>query len=127
MVFGGGRRKFLSVNDTDPADPRKTGDRTDRRNLIDEWEQKMLSQNLTHKYVWNKADFDKLQPGEYDRILGILSWDHLEFNIDKTSPDQQPALNEMTNKAIGILKRNPKGFFLLVEGGKIDHGKSHFC
>lgn len=86
----------------------------------------MLSQNLTHKYVWNKAEFDKLQPGEYDRILGILGWDHLEFNIDKTSPDQQPTLNEMTNKAIETLKRNPRGFFLLVEGGKIDHGKSHF-
>jgi alkaline phosphatase len=27
----------------------------------------------------------------------------------------------MTTKAIGILKRNRKGFFLLVEGGRIDH------
>ena len=28
----------------------------------------------------------------------------------------------MTNKAISILKRNPKGYFLMVEAGRIDHG-----
>jgi alkaline phosphatase len=28
----------------------------------------------------------------------------------------------MTLRAIEILARNPKGFFLMVEGGKIDHG-----
>jgi alkaline phosphatase len=34
----------------------------------------------------------------------------------------EPSLAEMTFKAISILQRNPKGFFLLVEGGRIDHG-----
>jgi alkaline phosphatase len=28
----------------------------------------------------------------------------------------------MTTKAISILSRNPKGFFLMVEAGRIDHG-----
>lgn len=33
-----------------------------------------------------------------------------------------PSLTEMTEAAITILSRNPKGFFLFVEGGRIDHG-----
>ena len=28
----------------------------------------------------------------------------------------EPSIEEMTEKAIKILKKNPKGFFLLVEG-----------
>jgi len=32
----------------------------------------------------------------------------------------EPSLAEMTSKAIDILKRNEKGFFLMVEG-KISH------
>jgi alkaline phosphatase len=30
-------------------------------------------------------------------------------------------LPTITAKAIQILSRNPKGFFLMVEGGRIDH------
>jgi len=33
-----------------------------------------------------------------------------------------PSLSEMVEVAIKILSKNPKGFFLLVEGGRIDHG-----
>ncbi|MCP4749504.1 MAG: alkaline phosphatase, partial [Proteobacteria bacterium] len=36
-------------------------------------------------------------------------------------PESVPSLAEMTAAAIKILKQNPKGFFLMVEGGKIDH------
>ena len=33
----------------------------------------------------------------------------------------EPSLQEMTETAIKILKKNNKGFFLMVEGGRIDH------
>lgn len=47
---------------------------------------------------------------------------HCEFNhkIDGIS-DSAPTLKEMTMKAIELLSVNPKGFFLFVEGGRIDH------
>ena len=33
----------------------------------------------------------------------------------------EPSLAEMTVKSIDILRQNPNGFFLMVEGGRIDH------
>lgn len=48
----------------------------------------------------------------------------MDFETERVEkiPIQEPSLVEMTKKAISILGRNPNGFFLLVEGGKIDHG-----
>lgn len=37
-----------------------------------------------------------------------------------TSPKGMPSLTNMTEKALQILKKNQKGFVLVVEGGKID-------
>lgn len=34
----------------------------------------------------------------------------------KKDPLQEPSINEMTEKAIEILRQNPNGYFLLVEG-----------
>ena len=34
----------------------------------------------------------------------------------------EPSLAEMADKAIDILAKNPEGFVLLIEGGRIDHG-----
>jgi alkaline phosphatase len=46
----------------------------------------------------------------------------MQFELDRAKDKAgEPSLAEMTTKAIQILKRNPKGFFLLVEGGRIDH------
>jgi alkaline phosphatase len=41
-----------------------------------------------------------------------------EVNGDK--PEEEPSLTEMTEVAINMLKKNENGFFLMVEGGKID-------
>jgi len=39
----------------------------------------------------------------------------MEYEIDR-DPSNEPSLAEMTSTAIKMLKKNPNGFFLLVEG-----------
>lgn len=49
--------------------------------------------------------------------LGLFNDGHLSFELDKDSDStEEPSLAEMTEKAIRILRKNPRGFFLLVEG-----------
>ena len=58
------------------------------------------------------------------RLLGLydfaLAQGHMSYELDRNAT-QEPSLAEMTGKAIDILAKNPKGFFLMVEGGRIDH------
>lgn len=41
----------------------------------------------------------------------------MAYEVDrKSGPDGEPSLAEMTKKAIQILRKNPLGYFLMVEG-----------
>ena len=48
----------------------------------------------------------------------------MAYELDRVKPAlgyDQPSLAEMTDKALGVLSKNSNGFFLMVEGGRIDH------
>lgn len=50
--------------------------------------------------------------------LGLFSAEHMSYHLQNKT--NEPTLELMTEKAIKMLRKNPKGFFLFVEGGKID-------
>ena len=54
------------------------------------------------------------------KLLGLFSGGHMDYEIDRDF-ELTPSLAEMTNKSIEILSQDPDGFFLMVEGGRIDH------
>ncbi|ACL64392.1 Alkaline phosphatase [Anaeromyxobacter dehalogenans 2CP-1] len=104
VVLGGGRRHFL------PA--AKGGARTDGRDLVAELKAAGWA------YASTEAELDAAPAG--GRLLGLFTGSHMAYDLDR-DPAAQPSLAEMTGKALDVLTRNPKGFFLMVEGGRIDH------
>lgn len=58
-------------------------------------------------------------------LLGLFSKSHMPFEIDRLQSVElqaaTPTLSEMTKVALHRLSSSPAGFFLLVEGGRIDH------
>lgn len=54
-----------------------------------------------------------------DKLWGLFSPTSMAYNMDR-DPEKEPSLAEMTAKALDVLSRNEEGFFLMVEGSKID-------
>ena len=122
VIMGGGRQEFLGT-ELDP-ETGKPGKRTDGKNLIQDWVYEGIVEKEKRQYVWNKTDLLKIDASKTDRILGLFEPSHCQYNLDilhQNLPDE-PTLSEMTDKATDLLKKSEKGFFLFVEGGRIDHG-----
>lgn len=119
VALGGGRSKFIPNTVSDPEDSGRKGTRLDGRDLPTEWTTKLANAS----YVWNKAQFDSIDPSKTDHLLGLFERSHMEFEHDRPmDAGGEPSLTEMTTKAIDILAKNPRGFVLMVEAGRIDHG-----
>ncbi len=118
VALAGGRRKFQPVDVADPEYPALRGDRTDGRDLVAEWQHL----HPEGKYVWNAAQLQALDLTRETRLLGLFEPDHMHYEHERAGDGAgEPSLAQMTRAAITVLQRNPKGYFLMVEGGRIDH------
>ncbi|RJP35908.1 MAG: alkaline phosphatase [Phycisphaerales bacterium] len=117
VALGGGRSMFRPFGAPDPEDGTVTGVRRDGRDLSAEWLRRDGA-----AYVWNKSQFDGIDAARTKHLLGLFDPSHMEYEHDRGADTAgEPSLTQMTVKAIEILSRNPKGFFLMVEAGRIDH------
>ncbi|KAG8235811.1 hypothetical protein J437_LFUL014750, partial [Ladona fulva] len=116
VLLGGGRRHFLPKVARDPESTAEDGRRLDGRNLVDDWLRDKKKRGLRGHYVWNKGQFESVNPKYIDHLLGLFAYSHMDFEADRDkSSNGDPSLAEMTRKAIQILQKNPHGFFLFVE------------
>uniref|UniRef100_A0A8C6Q5B1 alkaline phosphatase n=1 Tax=Nothobranchius furzeri TaxID=105023 RepID=A0A8C6Q5B1_NOTFU len=118
VILGGGRRYMLPRTASDPEYPAEKGDRKDGKDLIVEWAK--MKTGKVAKYVWNKTDFDAVDPRHTDFLLGLFEPKDCRYELER-DPVMDPSLTEMTEKAIKILSKNPKGFFLFVEDKYISY------
>lgn len=117
VALGGGSRHFVNSNYTEHG---SRGYRSDGKNLINEW----LEAKQTRTFVRNREDLMNVDPKNVDQLMGFFSSSHLPYNLETIRDNNEavvPTLTDMTVKAIDILEENPEGYFLFVEGGRIDH------
>ncbi|HDT5889756.1 alkaline phosphatase [Aeromonas dhakensis] len=111
VLMGGGANHWTPYNSTS-----NKGGRADGRDLTAE----LTAQG--YHYVTTKEELSGVNSG---KVLGLFSAkSHLDYELDrvaKGAASTQPSLSEMTAKAIDLLSQNSQGYFLMVEGGRIDH------
>ena len=54
-----------------------------------------------------------------DKVWALFDKQAMPYDLDR-NPDLMPSMAEITTKALEILNKNPNGFFLMVEGSKVD-------
>lgn len=122
VILGGGRAEFRDQSIVDEENER--GNRGDGRDLIDVW-LKERSKHGNATYIWNKQSLDSLDINKTDYLLGLFQASHCLYNYEveqKKLFDSKPTLADMTAAAIKVLNKEKNGFFLFVEGAKIDMG-----
>ncbi|CAM4597196.1 unnamed protein product [Lepidochelys olivacea] len=123
VILGGGRMYMTPRRTPDPeypTDPKQSGTRKDGLDLVERW----LSGKEGARYVWDKKGLDAIDENSTDYLLGLFEPKDMKYELNRDA-GMDPSIVEMTEKAIRILRRNPRGFFLFVEDEspcRIDHG-----
>ncbi|XP_068145255.1 membrane-bound alkaline phosphatase [Drosophila tropicalis] len=121
VILGGGKRNFLNTTVNDEVGHH--GHRTDGRNLIQDWLADKKQQNASASYVWSRKGLSLVDLDNTDYLLGLFATSHLPYDGDRVRGHSEladPSLAELTEAAIKVLQRNENGFFLFVEGARID-------
>ncbi len=110
VMFGGGSQFFTPFA--------RGGKRADDRDLLAELRQQGF------RVATDTAGFKALALDAQQPAIGLFAPNHMDYDATRDQA-KQPSLTEMTRKAIDLLAPHAgsqgKGFFLVVEGGLIDH------
>jgi alkaline phosphatase len=92
-----------------------TGKNNDQRDVL------QLAREHGYTYINSKNAFNALRPGA-GKVIAINATlqdsGSLPYEVDRGTDDL--ALADYTRKGIELLQDSPQGFFMMVEGGKID-------
>ncbi len=116
VILGGGRN-FFEMKDGFFS----PGQREDE-DLTVLWQER----NENGAYVTTRDELAALDLSQQETLLGLFSGDYHEFDLYREEDTEEPSLADMTEAALTVLQKNEEnGYFLMVEGGRIDHGH-HF-
>ena len=109
VAMGGARKAFFGSN--------RGGERRDpNADLVSEW----LAGGNERRYISTGQELETLQPGS--QVLGLFAPSHMSYVARRDDSSAEPSLAQMTAAAIDVMSSNDDGYFLMVEGGRIDHG-----
>jgi alkaline phosphatase len=82
-------------------------------------EQEEYLQKTGHDVFRN--DINSFRKTDKNKFWALFGNRDMSYDWDR-DPNQQPSLAEMAKKAIQTLSKNENGFFLMIEGSKVDWG-----
>lgn len=108
VALGGGRATFFGKAGQ--------GDRTaEDDDLPAEW-----AARTGGSVVATASELEAAPEGE--PVLGLFAPSHMTYMVERADDSSEPTLTQMTAAAIRRLDDDPQGYYLMVEGGRIDHG-----
>ncbi|MFZ4689245.1 MAG: alkaline phosphatase [Polymorphobacter sp.] len=109
LALGGGRARFRPIA--------AGGLRDDGVDLVARWQARFPAGH----FASDAAAFRALNPGDKAPVFGLFNDDHLSFETDRDTA-KEPSLTEMAAFAVKKMQASDKkGYYLMIEGGRIDH------
>jgi alkaline phosphatase len=105
VLLGGGTKTFMGTA--------KGGTRADGRDLLAELRAR------GYRTVSDTAQLHAVDGASGAPLVGLFAPENLSYDAARDGA-RDPGLAAMAGKAVQVLSHNPKGFFLVVEGGLID-------
>jgi alkaline phosphatase len=105
VLLGGGTKTFVGTA--------QGGSRPDGRDLLAELRARGV------RTVFNTAELNAADNASSQPLVGLFAPENLSYDAAR-DPARDPGLAAMAGKAVSVLSKNQKGFFLVVEGGMID-------
>ena len=116
VIFGGGWQNFL------PKDDPRGSVRNDSRDLFAEMRAKGYAvvgrQTELTAIAGASAIAAPAGAPPVGKLLGLFNRSGMGYEFDRLGSNE-PGIVEMTTRAIHLLERNPNGYLLVVEGGRI--------
>lgn len=106
---GGGYRHFVSGDQSR---------RSDTNDLVAGFQEKGYKTFVGEDTT---TTFRGYEPIAGDKVFAAFTSSHLPYEIDRQKDNSTPSLAELTEKGFDLLKQNEDGFFIMIEGGRIDH------
>lgn len=97
VVFAGGEKFLQAAN------------RKDNEDLVS------ILKEKGYQFITSRVEMLSLEKGP---VWGMFADTAMAYDFDR--PADEPSVAEMTEKALDLLSENDKGFFLMVEGSKVD-------
>jgi alkaline phosphatase len=109
IALGGGAANFFGKD--------KGGKRLDpKADLPGDWAKRTGGSFVT------TGEALKAARGSKGPVLGLFTPSHMNFMLDRKPDSSEPTLTDMTVAAIEKMKSQKGGYYLMIEGGRIDHG-----
>ncbi len=81
--------------------------------------EEMEKELVANGYKVYRNDLQGMRADKGEKMWALYGDKEMAYDLDR-DPNQQPSIEEMTRKAIEKLSKDPDGFFLMVEGSKVD-------